>query len=59
LFSFLEVHVLLCLASDCKKGEAGQQVAAISRRNLKRFAAGRLFYLLARRRRIRLALNQA
>ncbi len=59
LFSFLEVHVLLCLASDCTKYEGSGDVRAISRRNLRRFVAGRLFYLLARRRRIQVALDRA
>jgi hypothetical protein len=49
------VRVLVCLASDCTKH--GDR--AISSRNLRRFVAGRLFYLLARRRRIRAALDLA
>ncbi len=57
-FSLLEVHVLFCLACDCKKELGGEPVPAISRKTLQRFFDGKLFYLLARRRRIKLALGE-
>ncbi|HVJ21580.1 MAG TPA: caleosin family protein [Polyangiaceae bacterium] len=53
-FAMLEVRVLFCLASDCKKGPNG----AISRKTMQRFFDGKLFYLLARRRRIKLTLGE-
>ena len=52
IFSAAEVYTLFCLASDCQKLIGDQVLPAISRKNLRRFYEGRLFPLLARRRRI-------
>jgi hypothetical protein len=52
LFSAAEVFTLFCLASDCQKLVGDQVLPAMSRKNLRRFYEGRLFPLLARRRRI-------
>ena len=51
IFSAAEVFTLFCLASDCQKLVGDQVLPAMSRRNLRRFYEGRLFPLLARRRR--------
>ena len=51
LFSAAEVFTLFCLASDCQKLLGDQVLPAMSRKNLRRFYEGRLFPLLARRRR--------
>jgi hypothetical protein len=50
-FSAAEVFTLFCLASDCQKLIGDQVLPAMSRKNLRRFYEGRLFPLLARRRR--------
>jgi len=55
IFSAAEVFTLFCLASDCQKLIGDQVLPAMSRKNLRRFYEGRLFPLLARRRRILLA----
>jgi len=52
VFSAAEVFTLFCLASDCQKLLGDQVLPAMSRKNLRRFYEGRLFPLLARRRRI-------
>ena len=52
IFSATEVFTLFCLASDCQKLIGDQVLPAMSRKNLRRFYEGRLFPLLARRRRI-------
>ncbi len=52
IFSAAEVFTLFCLASDCQKLIGDQVLPAMSRKNLRRFYEGRLFPLLARRRRI-------
>ncbi len=52
IFSAAEVYTLFCLASDCQKLVGDQLLPAISRKNLRRFYEGRLFPLLARRRRV-------
>jgi hypothetical protein len=52
LFSAAEVFTLFCLASDCQKLIGDQMLPAMSRKNLRRFYEGRLFPLLARRRRV-------
>jgi hypothetical protein len=52
VFSAAEVFTLFCLASDCQKLVGDQVLPAMSRKNLRRFYEGRLFPLLARRRRI-------
>jgi peroxygenase len=57
-FSLIEARVLFCLASDCKKQLSTGPEMAISRKTLQRFFDGKLFHLLARRRRIKLALGQ-
>jgi len=57
-FSLLEVRVLFCLAADCEKQLHGEPHPAISRKTLQRFFDGKLFYILARRRRIKLALGE-
>lgn len=51
VFSAAEVFTLFCLASDCQKLLGDQLLPAMSRKNLRRFYEGRLFPLLARRRR--------
>lgn len=51
VFSAAEVFTLFCLASDCQKLLGDQMLPAMSRKNLRRFYEGRLFPLLARRRR--------
>jgi hypothetical protein len=51
MFSAAEVFTLFCLASDCQKLIGDQVLPAMSRKNLRRFYEGRLFPLLARRRR--------
>jgi hypothetical protein len=55
LFSAAEVFTLFCLAADCQKLVGDQVLPAMSRKNLRRFYEGRLFPLLARRRRMSLA----
>jgi hypothetical protein len=55
LFSAAEVFTLFCLASDRQKLIGDQVLPAMSRKNLRRFYEGRLFPLLARRRRIALS----
>lgn len=50
--SAAEVYTLFCLASDCKKELEGVSQRAMSRKNLRRFYEGRLFRVLARRRRV-------
>jgi hypothetical protein len=52
MFSAAEVFTLFCLASDCQKLIGDQVLPAMSRKNLRRFYEGRLFPLLARRRRM-------
>ena len=52
VFSAAEVFTLFCLASDCQKLIGDQMLPAMSRKNLRRFYEGRLFPLLARRRRV-------
>jgi Caleosin related protein len=52
IFSAAEVYTLFCLASDCQKRIGDRVLPAMSRKNLRRFYEGRLFPLLARRRRI-------
>jgi Caleosin related protein len=52
VFSAAEVFTLFCLASDCKKLIGDELLPAMSRKNLRRFYEGRLFPLLARRRRV-------
>lgn len=51
-FSAAEVYTLFCLASDCQKLVGDSVQPAMSRKNLRRFYEGRLFPILARRRRI-------
>jgi len=51
-FSWAEVKVLFCLASDCTKQVNNQSVAALSRRRLRAFFSGTLLHALARRRRV-------
>jgi hypothetical protein len=51
-FSAAEVFTLFCLASDRQKQIGDQRLPAMSRKNLRRFYEGRLFPLLARRRRM-------
>jgi peroxygenase len=51
-FSWAEVKVLFCLASDCKKQVNNRSVAAFSRRRLRAFFSGTLLHALARRRRL-------
>ncbi len=55
MFSAAEVFTLFCLASDCQKLIGDRVLPAMSRKNLRRFYEGRLFPLLARRRRMSLA----
>lgn len=50
-FSGKEVRLLFCIAADTTKTEAGRSVPAITPRTLRRLYEGRLFPLLARRRR--------
>jgi len=52
VFSAAEVYTLFCLASDCQKLVGDRVLPAMSRKNLRRFYEGRLFPVLARRRRI-------
>ena len=52
VFSAAEVFTLFCLAADCKKLIGDEMLPAMSRKNLRRFYEGRLFPLLARRRRV-------
>jgi hypothetical protein len=52
MFSAAEVFTLFCLAADRQKLIGDQMLPAMSRKNLRRFYEGRLFPLLARRRRI-------
>lgn len=52
IFSAAEVFTLFCLAADCQKLIGDEMLPAMSRKNLRRFYEGRLFPLLARRRRI-------
>lgn len=51
-FSAAEVFTLFCLAADRQKLVGDRVLPAMSRQNLRRFYEGRLFPLLARRRRI-------
>lgn len=51
-FSAAEVFALFCLAADRQKLVGDRVLPAMSRKNLRRFYEGRLFPLLARRRRI-------
>jgi hypothetical protein len=51
-FSAAEVFTLFCLAADRQKLIGDRVLPAMSRQNLRRFYDGRLFPLLARRRRI-------
>jgi len=55
MFSAAEVFTLFCLAADCQKLIGDEVLPAMSRKNLRRFYEGRLFPLLARRRRILLS----
>lgn len=55
VFSAAEVYTLFCLAADRQKLVGDQVLPAMSRNNLRRFYEGRLFPLLARRRRIALS----
>lgn len=55
MFSAAEVFTLFCLAADRQKLIGDQMLPAMSRKNLRRFYEGRLFPLLARRRRIALS----
>ena len=50
-FSGKEVRLLFCIAADTTKTEDGHVVPAITPRTLRRLYEGRLFHLLARRRR--------
>lgn len=52
LFSAAEVFTLFCVAADCQKLVGDRVLPAMSRKNLRRFYEGRLFPLLARRRRM-------
>ncbi len=52
VLSAAEVYTLFCLASDCQKRVGGELKPALSRKTVRRFYEGRLFPLLARRRRI-------
>jgi Caleosin related protein len=52
IFSAAEAYTLFCLAADCQKLIGDRVLPAMSRKNLRRFYEGRLFPLLARRRRI-------
>jgi len=52
-FSGKEVRLFFCLAADTTKREGGRDVPAVTPRTLRRLYDGSLFYLLARRRRIR------
>jgi hypothetical protein len=52
LFSAAEMYALFCLASDCQKLVGDEVRPALSRKTLRRFYEGRLFPLLARRRRM-------
>lgn len=52
IFSAAEVFTLFCLAADRQKLIGDELLPAMSRKNLRRFYEGRLFPLLARRRRI-------
>ena len=58
LFSAAEVFTLFCLAADTQKLIGDQVLPAMSRKNLRRFYEGRLFPLLARRRRIAVSLER-
>jgi hypothetical protein len=51
-FSAAEVFTLFCLAADRQKLIGDRVLPAMSRENLRRFYEGRLFPVLARRRRI-------
>jgi len=52
IFSAAEVFTLFCLAADCQKLVGDRVLPAMSQKNLRRFYEGRLFPVLARRRRI-------
>ena len=54
LFSAAEVRALFCLAADSQKLVGDRVLPAMTQKNLRRFYEGRLFPLLARRRRIAL-----
>ncbi len=54
-FSAVELAALFCLAADRQKLIGDRVLPAISRKSLRRFYEGRLFPLLARRRRIALS----
>ncbi len=51
-FSAAEMYTLFCLAADCQKLVGDEVRPALSRKSLRRFYEGRLFPLLARRRRM-------
>jgi hypothetical protein len=51
-FSAAEVFTLFCLAADRQKLVGDRVLPAMSRKNVRRFYEGRLFPVLARRRRI-------
>jgi hypothetical protein len=51
-FSAAEVFTLFCLAADRQKMVGDRVLPAMSRKNVRRFYEGRLFPVLARRRRI-------
>jgi hypothetical protein len=55
VFSAAEVFTLFCIAADTQKLVGDRVLPAMSRNNLRRFYEGRLFPLLARRRRMVLA----
>jgi peroxygenase len=57
-FAARELEILFCIGADTTKAlPSGEQLSAISRKNLRRFYEGRLFFVLERRRRIRDKLN--
>jgi peroxygenase len=51
-FSWAETRTLFCLAADARRREGGRDVPALSRKRLRSFYEGHLFYALARRRRL-------
>ena len=52
-FSDKEVRLFFCVAADTTKLEDGQQVPAVTPRQLSRLYDGTLFHLIARRRRMK------
>jgi hypothetical protein len=58
LFSAAEVRALFCLAADRQKLIGDEVLPALSQKTLRRFYEGRLFPLLARRRRIALSRGE-